>query len=144
MKNNEQYALEFRKAVQLFLATMDAETQAESMMAVANVFPGYEVGKAYKTKDVFSYGENAVGDPQLYQVLQDHTSAAEWTPNTAVSLYKAIGVTKEGIPAWVQPLGATDAYQKGDRVSHKDKIWESDVDANVWEPGVYGWTEAKE
>ena len=88
-----QAMLEIRKALQIFLSTMDPETQAEDMMAVSSVFPAYEVGKAYKAKDVFSYGTNAVGDAQLYQVLQDHTSAAEWPPDTATSLYKKIGVT---------------------------------------------------
>jgi hypothetical protein len=29
----------------------------------------------------------------------------------------------------------------GDKVSHNDKHWESQVDNNVWEPGVYGWVE---
>jgi hypothetical protein len=28
---------------------------------------------------------------------------------------------------------------KGDRVTHNDQTWESTVDNNVWEPGVYGW-----
>ena len=27
------------------------------------------------------------------------------------------------------------------KVSHNGKHWTSDVAANVWEPGVYGWTE---
>lgn len=137
--NKVQSALELRKALQLFLATMDVDTQAEDMMEVASVFPKYEVGRAYKVKEVFAYGENAVGDAQLYQVLQDHTSSAEWTPDTATSLYKAIGVTEDGIAVWVQPLGASDAYNTGDKVSHKDTIWTSTVDGNVWEPGVYGW-----
>lgn len=43
-------------------------------------------------------------------------------------------------PAWVQPTGAHDAYAKGDSVQHNDRVWTSDVDGNVWEPGVYGWT----
>lgn len=30
---------------------------------------------------------------------------------------------------------------KGDTVSYDDKIWVSDVDNNVWQPVVYGWTE---
>lgn len=42
---------------------------------------------------------------------------------------------------WKQPTGAHDAYSKGDKVSHNGKNWVSDVDGNVWEPGVYGWTE---
>lgn len=41
---------------------------------------------------------------------------------------------------WQQPEGAHDAYNKGDEVSHKGYEWTSDVDGNVWEPGVYGWT----
>ena len=139
--NRVQAALELRKALQLFLSTMDADTQADEMMSVSSVFPAYQVGKAYKAKQVFSYGTNSVGDPQLYQVLQDHTSAAEWTPDTAVSLYKAIGVTSGGYPEWVQPLGASDAYNTGDIVSYNGTLYKSTIDANVWAPDAYpaGW-----
>ncbi len=42
-------------------------------------------------------------------------------------------------PAWIQPTGATDAYQIGDRVTHNSQTWTSTVADNVWEPGVYGW-----
>lgn len=145
MVNNEQNALELRKAIQLFLATLDADTDVESIMEVASVYPAFKVGKKYKVKEVFSYGENAVGDPQLYQVLQEHTSEAQWTPDTATSLYKKIGVTEDGYPEWVQPLGASDAYELGNIVSHNEKLWEcTEVDGggkNSWEPGVFGWTE---
>lgn len=44
-------------------------------------------------------------------------------------------------PEWVQPKGAHDAYSKGSKVQHTGKKWISNVDANVWEPGVTGWTE---
>ena len=146
MTNKIQAALELRKALQFFLASMDVDTQSAEMMEVATVFPKYQVGKAYKTKQVFSYGENAVGDPQLYQVLQDHTSAEEWTPDTAASLYKAIGVTEEGYPEWVQPLGASDAYNTGDIVSYNGALYKSTVDGNVWSPEAYpaGWEEVSE
>ena len=139
--NKRQATLELRKALQIFLATLDADTQLADMMEVATVFPKYQVGKAYKAKEVFSYGENGVGDPQLYQVLQDHTSAAEWTPDTAVSLYKAIGVTESGYPEWVQPLGASDAYNTGDIVSYNGTLYKSTIDGNVWSPDAYpaGW-----
>jgi hypothetical protein len=50
-------------------------------------------------------------------------------------------VPSDGYPAWVQPTGATDAYEKGDRVTHNSKNWRSTLDANVWEPGVFGWEE---
>ena len=144
--NKIQAALELRKALQIFLATLDTDTNLEAILEVPSVFPAYEIGKAYKTKEVFSYGVNNVGDPQLYQVLQDHTSAEEWTPDTATSLYKAIGVTSEGYPEWVQPLGASDAYNTGDIVSYNGKLYKSTIDANVWAPDVYpaGWTEYTE
>ena len=45
-------------------------------------------------------------------------------------------------PEWVQPIGAHDAYAKGDKASHNGKNWVSTADNNVWEPGVYGWEEA--
>jgi hypothetical protein len=41
---------------------------------------------------------------------------------------------------WVQPKGAHDAYSKGSKVQHTGKKWISSIDANVWEPGVTGWT----
>lgn len=137
--NRSQAALELRKALQLFLGTLDAETQTEAILSVPSVFPKWEAGKTYKVKDVIGYGENPVGDVQLYQVLQEHTSSAEWAPDTTVSLYKKIGVTEDGTPEWVQPLGASDSYAKGDTVTHNGQTWVSTCDANVWEPGVYGW-----
>lgn len=143
--NITQAALEMRKALQFFVGTLDAETQLDMMLEIPSVYPAYEVGKAYKTKDVFSYGENSVGDLQLWQVLQDHTSAAEWTPDTATSLYKAIGVTKDGYPEWVQPLGASDAYHTGDIVSYNGTLYRSVIDNNVWSPEAYpaGWEKHK-
>ena len=143
---NRQKALELRKALQFFLATMDIETQAADMLEVPSVFPAYKVGKAYKAKEVFRYGENAVGDAQLYQVLQDHTSTEEWTPDTAVSLYKKVGVTEDGYPEWVQPLGASDAYNIGDVVSYNGTLYKSTIDGNTWSPEAYpqGWEEVTE
>lgn len=133
-----QAALEFRKAVQLFAATL---TDEASLMTIASVYPPFYVGYSYKTGDIFSYGVNGVGDPQLYQVLQDHTSSEEWTPDTASSLYKKVGMSEDGTPIWVQPLGATDAYNTGDQVMYNGEKYESLIDANVWSPEAYpaGW-----
>ena len=80
----------------------------------------------------------------LYKCVQAHTSQADWTPDTAASLWSVAADPAEEWPAWSQPVGAHDAYAKGDKVSHNGKHWASNVDSNVWEPGVYGWTEATE
>lgn len=47
--------------------------------------------------------------------------------------------TGDDVAEWVQPTGAQDAYDVGDRVSHNGMIWECTSPSNVYEPGVYGW-----
>ena len=78
----------------------------------------------------------------LYKCVQNHTSQADWTPDVTPALWVLAGDPAEEWPEWSQPVGAHDAYNKGDKCSHNDKHWTSDVDGNVWEPSVYGWTEA--
>ena len=79
---------------------------------------------------------------KLYKCLQAHTSQADWKPEDSPSLWVGTSNPAEEWPEWSQPVGSTDAYAKGAKVSHNGKHWTSDVDANVWEPGAYGWTEA--
>lgn len=134
------YAEQFNKAMQYFINTLPEE----KALVVAGIYESWKIGVKYATGEWVIYGTNSIGDAQLYQVLQDHTSTKEWTPDTATSLYKKVGVSGDGTPTWVQPLGATDAYNKDDIVSHNDKKWISTIDANVWEPGVYGWDEYSE
>ena len=129
-------AKQFRRALEIFA---EAITDDSTMMEIADIYPVYKVGHEYKTGDVFGWGVNADNETQLYRVLQDHVSQADWKPDEAVSLYKKIGITPGGYPIWTQPYGASDAYQKGDIVQHKDSLWKSNCDNNVWEPGVYGW-----
>lgn len=76
----------------------------------------------------------------LYKCLIAHTSQSGQTPDVATSLWARIIASDDlnnPLP-WEQP-GSTNPYMKGDRVIHNDKIWESDYDNNVWEPGIYGW-----
>lgn len=107
------------------------DEQAEQ---VPDAFPPWSVGKAYKVGDRVRY------DGVLYKCVQAHTSQEGWEPPSAVSLWSRIGEPAE-YPEWIQPTGAHDAYAKGDKVSHAGKHWSSDIDANTYEPGVYGWTE---
>ena len=79
---------------------------------------------------------------KLYKVNQPHTSQEGWEPDKTPALFTEIAKPGE-IPEWKQPTGAQDAYNKGDQVRHGGQIWESDIDANVWEPGVYGWSVAE-
>ncbi len=134
-----QAAEQLRRALQFFANTLD-ETAA---LEIASVYAAYEVGRTYKQGAYLTYGVNSVGDPQLYKVVQNHTSQADWTPDRTPALYTAVGISPDGYPEWSQPAGAHDAYNKGDKCVHGGVKWVSTVDANVWEPGVYGWDEVK-
>ena len=136
---NVAAAEQTRKALQLFCQTLDDDKALE----VATVFPAYAVGRAYAVGDMFQYGENSTGDPQLYKVVQAHTSQADWTPNETPALYTAIGLTPAGYPIWNRPSGAHDAYGKGDIVSYNEKLYKSLIDGNTWSPDEYpqGWEE---
>lgn len=130
-------AAQMNRAIQMFTQNMNLPN--EQAMEVADLYPEWQEKKAYAVDEILKYGENADGETQLYKVLQAHTSQADWTPDTAASLYKKVGFTDSGVPMWTQPLGATDAYKKGDVVSYNGQLYVSTVDANVWEPGIYGW-----
>lgn len=101
----------------------------DQAISKAEFFPAYRIGRAYETDDRFYYPL----DEKLYKVLQPHTSAIEWKPDEAVSLY--VHVAPSGvIPNWVQPTGAHDAYQTGDIVMYNAQAWISKIDANTTVP----------
>ena len=86
-------------------------------------------------------GQRVQDDGILYTVLQTHTSQPGWKPADAPSLFAKVLIPDPTvIPEWEQPE-STNPYSKGDKVAHNGKTWVSDIDGNVWEPGVYGWTE---
>jgi len=133
--NKIQMAEQFRRAVQFFAQSLDNE----GAMEIATLFDEWQVGKDYKLNEYLTYGTNSVGDPQLYQVLQAHTSQVDWKPDSTPSLYKAIGIDESGYPEWSQPVGAADAYRIGDIVSYNGQLYICTVDYNVYAPDVYGW-----
>lgn len=121
-----ELARKFRKFIEQMSENATDEEALDNILA----FPKWEVGKEYVKDERIRY-ENV-----LYKVLQSHTSQADWTPDVAVSLYVRVSI--EEYPNWVQPTGSHDAYQKGDKVTHNEKHWESLIDANIWEPGTTG------
>ena len=135
--NKLQAAEQFRKAMQIYAQTLTDE----QAMEIAAVYPSYEVGKLDKVDEMLTYGTNGVGDPQLYRVVQEHTSQIDWTPDSTPALYTPIGLTDDGYPIWSQPTGAHDAYNTGDIVEYNGKMYKSLIDGNVYNPEVYtdGW-----
>ena len=136
--NRLQAAEQLRRALQLFANTL-SEDQA---LEVPAVFPTWQAGVAYQTGDMVAYGTNSVGDPQLYQVVQAHTSQDIYPPGSGTeSLYDALGLDEQGYPVWSQPIGAHDAYNTGDIVNYNGTLYRSLIDGNTWAPDAYpdGW-----
>lgn len=110
---------------------IDAVTAGEH----AELFEEWKYPITYKVDQLRQY------EGKLYKCISEHTSQEDWTPDTAVSLWIAASNPAEEYPEWSQPVGSHDAYSKGDKVTYNGKHWISDVDGNVWQPDVYGWTE---
>ena len=116
------------------VGTLDAVTASEH----ADLFAEWAYPVAY------TVGQLRRHNGKLYKCVQAHTSQADWTPDTAASLWSVAADPAEEWPAWSQPVGAHDAYANGAKVSHNGKHWTSNVDSNVWEPSVFGWAEYTE
>lgn len=122
-------------AIPMIIPMMASTLSDDQVASIPALMPEWRPdGVAYHTGDVVRY------HGVLYRALQESRSIGIYPPDTSVSLWKAIGEPDdEGIFPWIQPLGSTDVYRIGDKVTHNGKTWVSTVDANVWEPGVYGW-----
>lgn len=125
-----QEALRYRESIEQAAALQSDEQALENIY----LYPEWKVGiDAIKDKR-YRYID------KLYKCNQPHTTQADWTPDVTPAMWTVVSLDEW--PEWVQPIGASDAYNQDDKVSHNEKHWISDVDANVWEPGIYGWTES--
>lgn len=77
---------------------------------------------------------------KIYKCIQAHQTQDGWQPDVTPALWEEVTVTPE-ITDWVQPTGAHDAYNIGDKVRFNSKVYESIINANTWSPTAYpqGW-----
>ena len=95
-----------------------------------SAFPLWVVGINVAVDEVRVYQNTG------YQVVQAHTTQAQWAPPLTPALWKLYVPPSEGPQPWVQPTGSQDAYPAGAQVTHIGRLWTSQVEANVWEPGT--------
>lgn len=126
---------EHARKLRQMIVKASASLADEDALQSIELFAPWADETAYAVDDRIRY------DGILYRCVQAHTSQNDWTPDKTPALWTAVSLDEW--PEWVQPTGAQDAYAKGDKVSHNDKHWISEVDGNVWEPGIYGnlWSE---
>lgn len=123
-------ARELRAMIEALAVNLDDE----EAVSYTELFPTWASDTEYAVGDRVRY------EDILYNCLQAHTSQSDWTPTDAPSLWaKVLIPDPDVIPVWEQP-DSTNPYMKGDKVTHNGQTWESDIDNNVWEPGVYGWS----
>ena len=128
-------ARELRKILEKAMTEAQSLTDAEAITATC-LHPKWNGNSVQYTA-----GQRVQDDGILYTVLQAHTSQPDWKPTAAPSLFAKVLIPDPTVvPEWEQP-DSTNPYMKGDKVKHNGKTWVSDIDGNVWEPGVYGWTE---
>lgn len=120
-------AIAYRAKIELAASAMTDETA----LTCVELFPAWAVGKAY------AVGDRVQHDGTLYKCAQAHTSQADWTPDATQALWVVVSI--EEFPEWVQPTGAHDAYNIGDKVSYNGQQYICTIDANAYAPGVYGW-----
>lgn len=120
------------------IAQMTAMTFTdEQALEVKDIYDPFEVGRSYKQDEFFTY------NGELFKVVKDHTSEAQWVPGEigTESLYTKITLNDAGYPIWKQPTGAHDAYNIGDIVEYNGQLYKSKIDGNTYAPDAYpdGW-----
>ena len=107
----------------------------EEALEIKSIYPEWDANGVYSIQDKVLYKD------VLYRCLNDHKAQEAWNPIDADSLWtKVLIPDPDVIPEWEQP-DSTHPYMAGDKVTHNGKTWISDIDNNVWQPGVYGWSE---
>ena len=120
-------AKQLRQLIEQLAVTLDDETALTGV----ELFPAWVVGKAYAVNDRAQYNGT------LYKCIQAHTSQSDWMPSATPALWKTVSVDE--YPEWVQPTGAHDAYNIGDKVTYNGQHYVCTSNANVYAPDVYGW-----
>ena len=121
-------AKQLRQLIERLAVTLEDETALTGV----ELFPMWAIGRAYAVGGRVQYGGT------LYKCVQAHTTQADWTPDITPALWVVVSIDE--YPEWVQPTGAHDAYNIGDKVTYKGNHYVCDINGNVYAPDVIGWT----
>ena len=126
-------AIKYRRSIE-HAATLLPDVDALNAVAM---FPAWRPDGHYNKDDRVREGNT------LYRCMQTHDAQPGWNPAAGGYLWSEVLIPDETkVPEWKQP-DYSNTYKKGDRVTHNGQTWESDIDGNSWEPGVYGWHAVK-
>ncbi len=126
-------AVREQTALFVAMAVCAANLPDEQALQVEALYPDWSAEGSYEADDIRRYAD------ELWRCRQAHQAQPSWTPDQAHSLWGRIVAPGE-VEEWRQPQpGVFDGYEKGQKVKHNNKTWESTFDGlNVWEPGAVG------
>ena len=107
-------------------------TDEQALIAV-ELYPPYKTGVSVKV------GERYRQENDLYKVIQEHVTQADWLPSITPALF--VKVSLDEWPEFVQPTGQHDAYAFGAKITFNGKHYVSLITANTYSPLAYpaGW-----
>ena len=118
----------YRAKIEMAAALMSDEAALDSIELIA----------PWRINEYVNAGDRRRFNGVLYKCVQAHTTQADWTPDITPALWVAVSIEK--YPEWVQPTGAHDAYNIGDKVTYNGNRYVCDINGNVYAPDVNGWT----
>lgn len=123
------------RRIRYYIEKASVSLADEDALQAVGLFPQWVTDHAYAVNERLQYKH------VLYRVVQAHTSQADWAPDITPAMF--VVVSLDEWPEFVQPTGAHDAYNKGDKVTFNGKHYISLIDANVYSPAAYpaGWQE---
>ena len=114
----------------LTLARIQASRLGDAdALGVAALFPRYERGHVY------ALGDRVLWQGALYKATGGHTATAE-DPTSDPQHWSRV-VPAPAVDAVAEWAGGK-SYAKGDRVTRYGQVYESLMDSNTLEPGVFG------
>lgn len=116
----------------------DAVIDDTTIMEHTELFPEWNEHWTGKSGSIVRLGEI------LYRAIHDVGAGQNTNPAETPAMWTCLGEAGAEFPTWSQPIGVHDAYAQGDKVTFEDKHYVSEIDGNVWQPGVYGWAEMEE
>ena len=145
-KEIEQKMEEQEKAQKSILETiiLSKDLNEAQKKNILDQYEDWEIGVSYKA------GKKVKHNGKVFEVVQPHTSQANWIPSSTPALYKEFlsvkikdeaGNESEVVAEFKKPTGAHDAYKQGDKVSFNGQIYQSKNDGNAHSPEAYpqGW-----
>ena len=97
--------------------------------------------KPTHSMDIYKAGEYMIWvDGSVMMCVLDTSFGPDEHPAAWQSLNSTESNVEESpqIAEWKQP-DSTNPYMANDIVKHNNATWQTTIDNNVWEPGLYGW-----